>query len=346
MTDTNPRVSVIMPVYNGARWIESAVRSVIEQSVTDLEVVIIDDGSFDKTPEIIAKLAATDKRVRSLRKENSGIAESLNQGIAAARGEWICRLDADDLALPDRIERQLALIAANPSAVLVGGDLVTIDSEGNTVKAYGYPTTHDRLVKQLVNGGRFFAHSSIMFRRDRAVAVGGYRPRITRAEDHDLWMRLAETGTLHGVGSEVIRYRLHEAQVSYSDGGIRQALDRMIAVTSYHLRRFGQVDPVDGTETEFAAFRAFVEERAAISGLADLIAFRSSLSKRRHEAGPRAVLACISRTFLTKPWLVLRLVLSTIGVSRTALRTAQSWMKRPSPTPTVQKEPDASPNTR
>ena len=339
----DPRVSVVMPVYNGARWLESAVRSVIEQSVTDLELVIVDDGSFDRTPEIIAKFAATDKRVRPLRKGNSGIADSLNQGIAAARGEWICRLDADDLSLPDRIERQLALAAVNPTAVLVGGDLVTIDSEGNAVRTYSYPTTHDRLVKQLVNGGRFFAHSAIMFRRDSAVAVGGYRPRITRAEDHDLWMRLAETGTLHGVGAEVIRYRLHEAQASYLDGGIRQALDKLIAVTSHHLRRFGQVDPVDGSEPEFAAFGAFVEQRAAASRLADVIGLRVGLAKHRREAGTGAALAGLARTGLVDPGLLLHFVLGTFGADRTAVKAAQCWMKRRPPTMADQKEPKADP---
>lgn len=324
----SPRVSVLMPVYNGERWLESSVRSVIEQSFTDLELVIVDDGSLDSTPEIISKLAASDKRIRPLRKVNSGIADSLNQGIAEARGEWICRLDADDLSLPDRIERQLALAAANPSSALVGGDLVTIDTEGNAVRTYRYPTAHDQLEKQLINGGRFFAHSAIMFRKDLALAVGGYRPRITRAEDHDLWMRLAETGTIHGVGSEVICYRLHESQASYLDGGIRQALDKLIAVTSYHLRRFRQADPVDGSELEFAAFRTLVEQCATSSRLADVIGLRVALAKYRNKASTSAALARLARTALIDPGLLLRFVLVTIGADRTAVRAARAWMKQ------------------
>jgi glycosyltransferase involved in cell wall biosynthesis len=335
-----------MPVYNGERWLESSALSVIEQNFSDLELVIVDDGSLDKTPDIVAELTAADRRVRSLRKENSGIADSLNQGIAAARGEWICRLDADDLALPDRIERQLALATANPSAVLIGGDLATIDSDGSVVRAYSYPTEHNRLVKQLVHGGRFFAHSAIMFRRDRAVALGGYRRRITRAEDHDLWMRLAETGTLHSVGTKVIHYRLHEAQASYLDGGIRQSIDKLIAVTSYHLRRLGQADPVDGSDLEFSKYRSFVEERAAASRLADLITFQVQLAKKRREAGTGVALAGIARAALIDPSLILRLVRSTLGADRTAIEAAQCWMKLRPPRLADPKVPTVDPGPR
>lgn len=338
-----PSVSVVMPVYNGARWLESSARSVIEQSVTDLELVIVDDGSIDRTPQIIARLAAADKRIRPLRKENSGIADSLNLGIAVARGRWICRLDADDLASPDRIERQLKLAKSIPSAVLIGGDHLTVDSEGNALRPFSYPTAHTKLLKQLLDGGRFFAHSSIMFRRDKAIAVGGYRPRISKAEDHDLWMRLAEVGTFHGVGAQVIKYRLHDAQTSYQDGGVRQALDKLIAVTSYHLRRFGYADPVDGSDAEFESFRVFVEERARARRFPEEIGVRILLSRLRREVGNGSLFASLVQIFFSDPALVFRLVLSRIGADTTALRTAQAWMKQLSPKPMAADRPGADP---
>ena len=300
--------------------------SVIGQSFTDIELVIVDDGSADGTADIVERFRAKDRRVRSLRKANSGIADSLNQGIELARGHWICRLDADDIAMSDRIEKQLSLAAAHPSAALVGGDLVTINSEGNAVRRYRYPTTHDQLVKQLVNGGRFFAHSTTMFRRDLALAVGGYRPRISRAEDHDLWMRLADVGTLHGVGTEVVRYRLHDEQTSYHDGGIRQALDKLVAVCSYHLRHLGEPDPVEGSEAEFAAFRALVEQRAEAFRHFDLISLRVGLAKNRRTVGTNAVLSGLLRTGLSDPDLLLRLILLMFGANRISDKIARDWI--------------------
>ena len=181
-----PSVSVLMSCYNAARWLGEAIESVLRQTHTDFEFIIVDDGSKDDTPTILQRYSASDARIVIITKPNTGLGDSLNVGIRQVRGDWIARLDADDICEPTRLARQLELAQSNPSLVFVGSGLVIIDEHGAKLAIHHYPTRHTALLRQLRQMRKFPPHSSAMFRTTAARSIGGYRTRIRRAQDWDL----------------------------------------------------------------------------------------------------------------------------------------------------------------
>src|SRR5947207_3955675 len=124
----DPQMSVLMPVYNAKRYIDRAISSILEQTVADFEFVIIDDGSIDGTSHLLERFAKTDKRIRLIRQENTGLTRALNRGLGEARGELVVRMDADDVAHPRRLEIQARFLAQNPDCLAVGASILMIDS--------------------------------------------------------------------------------------------------------------------------------------------------------------------------------------------------------------------------
>src|SRR5262249_27985914 len=139
MPEPLPLVSVVMNVRNGAAYLQRAIDSVLTQTLHDLELVIVDDGSSDTTPAIIAAAAAADPRVRAFRQEPAGISVAGNRGVAEARSDLIARLDADDIALPDRLERQAAWLEAHREVAVLGGWITGIDPQDRKLRVYQYP---------------------------------------------------------------------------------------------------------------------------------------------------------------------------------------------------------------
>ena len=209
-----PRVSCLLPVYNGAAFIEEAVRSIQRQSFTDFEVVVVDDGSTDATPEILARIAADDARVRVHRQANGGIVAALNAGLRLCRGEYVARMDADDMALPDRFAVQVRHLDTHPKCVLVGGVAKEVAPDGSTESR----TTggRHRLTDLSVFPPKVAVsmHPLIMVRRAALVEVGGYRSDFPHAEDYDLFIRLAKLGTIENPDEDVLIYRRHEGAIS------------------------------------------------------------------------------------------------------------------------------------
>lgn len=212
-----PRISVLMPVFNGGAYLEAAIASVLTQSFTDLELVIVDDGSTDHSCEIVNARVASDSRLRLLRKANSGIAETLNLGLAEARGDWIARLDADDLMLPRRLERQLAFLEANADVVAVGSyyDLINEAGERRATR-YPLPRTRDELARYLEARELLtFTHPTMTYRRDLAMTLGGYRRELEPCEDADLFARMLAAGGTILIQPEVLTlYRVHGGSIS------------------------------------------------------------------------------------------------------------------------------------
>src|ERR1700678_3713440 len=133
-----PRVSVLLPCYNGESYLEEAARSILDQSFIDFELIVIDDGSYDSSSEILARLSAEDVRMRVITKPNGGIVSALNAGLALCRGEYVARMDADDIAFRNRFEFQVKYLDDHPECVLVGGyALNTPRPEANTVRMNG-----------------------------------------------------------------------------------------------------------------------------------------------------------------------------------------------------------------
>ena len=141
-----PRISVVLPVRNGAAFLEQALESVLSQTLRELELIVVDDGSTDRTPEILARAAVRDRRVRLLSGGSSGVVPALNEGCAAAAAPFIARLDADDVALPERLEQQVAVLDAHPEVGLVGGAYFAIDAAGGRRATFRLPT-HDAALR-------------------------------------------------------------------------------------------------------------------------------------------------------------------------------------------------------
>lgn len=208
-----PRVSVVMAVWNGARYLEKAVQSILTQTFTDFEFVIIDDGSTDSTPEKLQRYRAADRRIRVYHQENAGLTRSLNRGFALAQGEYLARMDCDDIAFLDRFERQVEFLDRHPQVALVGSSVVRIDESGREIKRSDCPTSHAEIVRALADYN-CFTHSTVMLQKDKLTAVGGYREAYRHAEDYDLWVRLAERYELANLAEPLLYYRVYANQIS------------------------------------------------------------------------------------------------------------------------------------
>jgi glycosyltransferase involved in cell wall biosynthesis len=229
-----------MPVRNGARWLRQAVDSVLNQEFRDFELVIIDDGSDDDTVGLLDR-CARDDRVRVLRQPPQGIAAALNRGIAAARAPCLARLDADDVARPDRLARQLGFLERHDRVDLVGSAAQVIDEVGTVIGCVAPPTDSGKLARHLRRGNPI-VHSSIMMRADAVRRVGGYRNAFGAAEDYDLWLRMAENAGIANLPERLVALRRHDASVSRRNA-VRQAFSVRLAQRSAAARRTGASDP-------------------------------------------------------------------------------------------------------
>jgi hypothetical protein len=208
-----PRVSVVMAVRDGASYLEKAVDSILAQTFTDFEFVIIDDGSTDSTPEVLQRYQAADPRVRVHHQVNAGLTPSLNRGCGRARGPYLARMDADDVAFLDRLERQVEFLDRHPRVALVGSAVVRIDELGREIKRNVCPTSHAEIIRALAEYN-CFTHPTVMLRKDMLAAVGGYREAYRQAQDYDLWLRLGERYELANLGDPLLYYRVYASQVS------------------------------------------------------------------------------------------------------------------------------------
>jgi glycosyltransferase involved in cell wall biosynthesis len=210
-----PAVSVLMPVYNGERFIREAVASVLGQTWRDLELVVVDDGSSDRSLDIVE--AFRDPRIRNVSIGRSGISAALNAGLARCRAPFVARLDSDDVMEPRRLERQLDFLRARPR---LGGcaSYYWIIDEAGIVKGFQDPSllSLEDVDLQLRSGGRLiYAHPTIMFRREAVLDVGGYDSAFDGSEDVELILRMYEAGWPMLVQPErLTRFRVHPGSIS------------------------------------------------------------------------------------------------------------------------------------
>ena len=243
LSDDSPAVSVLMPVHNGVAWVLGAIDSVLRQSLTDLELVIVDDGSTDGSPEAIDCLVRRDRRIRVLRQRHLGVAAALNRGLEAARAPLVARLDADDTAETTRLARQAAFLEHRRDVGLVGTWAYEIDGYGR-VRGRRTPDTDSRSLKRWLEEGNPFIHSSVMARTELLRALGGYRAAFQAAEDYDLWLRVAEVSEVANLPEFLVSYRMHTRGVSRRDG-LRQAFSVRLAQRASTARRERANDPAD-----------------------------------------------------------------------------------------------------
>lgn len=236
-------ITVIMPVFNGSKYLHHSIRSILNQNFRDFEFLIINDGSSDDSEQIIKKYMKKDKRIKYIYKNHGGITDTLNFGMGQAKGKWIARIDSDDLSSKDRFEKQLNIVTQDNSIVLCGTNLINIDANNNEISRYKYPAHHFKLVYRLFHGKPFFPHSSAFFSRDVALKVGGYRTPIKRAQDWDLWIRMSNQGNISCSSEYLTFIRKHSDQATtYSSN--EQLLYSKLSVVSFLVARENIKDPI------------------------------------------------------------------------------------------------------
>ena len=215
---TAPRVTVLMPVYNGADYLAESIETILGQTLRDFEFLIINDGSRDGSQAILEGYAARDPRIRLLRQDNMGLAATLNKGLALAQGEFVARQDQDDLSLPDRLAKQLAYLEAHPDCVLLGTRASIMADRTPTERAHDHPAFNTVLKLDLLFNNPF-VHSSVMLRRERVLALGGYCTDRSRQppEDYELWARIGRACRVANLPERLLVYR--EAAQSMSRTG-------------------------------------------------------------------------------------------------------------------------------
>jgi glycosyltransferase involved in cell wall biosynthesis len=230
----NPAISVLMPVYNAARYLREAIASIQAQTASDFEYLCVDDGSTDESPAILAELARSDPRLRIITKSNGGVTSALNAGLAVARGEFVARMDADDIADPARFQEQLDYMRQHPECAAVGCLVIHTDSAGKERDRSRAYLTHEQITQCLWNGNSSaLPHYGAFIRRSMLTQVGNYREQFRTAQDLDLFLRLSEIGKLANVPHYLMRYREHEHSVGATKSKNQAANAREILRQAY-----------------------------------------------------------------------------------------------------------------
>lgn len=287
-----PRVSWLMPVRNGEVYLESCLASVRAQTRTDYELVIVDDASSDSTPDLVAAAARTDPRIRHIRlTTRGGIVGALNTGLEAAQAELIARIDCDDLALPTRLDLQVAYLEAHPEVVAVGGRILFIDEDGDELGSPVPVMGHEAIdAFHLTGRGGALCHGASVFRRAAVVGIGAYRPEFSSAEDLDLFLRLAEVGRLANMPEVIHKVRLHPLSHSLDTRADQRQQSRK-ALQDAHRRRGDQFNEAD--------FR-FPEPVADTFGSEEFFARFALAHDRLHAARKHALRQVLREPFKTR----------------------------------------------
>ena len=241
---TVPTVSVVMSVRNGGAFLREAVESILQQSFRDFEFVIIDDGSTDESGSVLDRYQKSDSRVQVFHQENRGLIESLNRGCRLSRGKYIARMDADDIALNDRLERQVKWMEEHQSLGALGGAVELISATGKSLGIYPHPCESREIALALADGDCAIWHPTAFIRKNVFLSVGGYRPIVVDAEDYDLWLRVADRFELANLEAVVLKYRVHSSQVSIRKHE-QQTLSCFAARAAALSRKKGNPDPLE-----------------------------------------------------------------------------------------------------
>jgi len=232
-----PAVSVIMPVHNGQLTLSEAVNSILAQTFGDFELIAIDDGSTDQSLSILKKFAAEDPRVRIISRPNTGIAGALNDAISQSSGEFLARMDADDISLPQRFEKQIAFMREHPEVVLLGSRVLLVEPFGTPLYETNHETENEKIAAELLRGvGWAVVHPVAMMRATAVRAAGGYRADRVPIEDLDLFLRLSEIGSLANLPDVLLHYRQHLESTNHKRFHEQEAKKRVCVADAY-LRR-------------------------------------------------------------------------------------------------------------
>ena len=261
MNSHDPAVSVLVAVRNGEEFLEAALASLAAQTFSDFEIVIVDNGSTDRTAQIMSGWEKRDPRLRAFHHDRPGLSGSLILAASHARAPLLARLDADDIALPERLAVQYAAMSDRPSLGLIGSWVELIDLDGRRIGERRLLVSDGKL-RAFLQTGNPFCHSTIMMRRDAYERAGGYRPGLRICEDFDLWCRMAEVAELANIDQALVRYRLHDTSMSVRQP-LRMAITDQCILAAGRARRQGLAEPFNnGTPRLRSALRILGVERS------------------------------------------------------------------------------------
>lgn len=202
-----PKISVVMSVYNGEKFLKESVSSILNQTYRDFEFIIIDDGSTDSSLEILRDFKKEDSRIKLVSRENKGLTRSLNEGIKLAQGEYIARMDSDDISMPERFEKQIAFLEKNKDIALCGTWAINIDENGNEIGKYKTPIMSKEIKKTILFHNPFI-HPSVMIRKEIINNIGVYNEKIKYAQDYEYWLRVIKKNKVANLDDFLLKYRI------------------------------------------------------------------------------------------------------------------------------------------
>jgi glycosyltransferase involved in cell wall biosynthesis len=209
------KITVLMPAYNAGKYIREAIESVLAQTYQDFELLIVNDGSTDDT--VCAVLSINDPRIVLVNKEHEGIAAALNTGLRLADTYYIARFDADDICMPDRLEKQFNFLEDHPDYVMVGSDAEYILENGDFLFSFKCIAHSNEEILQNMYVYCPFIHSSVMYKRDEVIKAGGYNVHAHNFEDYLLWTSLAKTGKLQNLREPLLKVRFNPTSITIDE---------------------------------------------------------------------------------------------------------------------------------
>jgi glycosyltransferase involved in cell wall biosynthesis len=234
-----PAVTVLMPVYNADRFVAETVETILAQTFRDFEFLIINDGSTDRSLEILQGYANRDPRIRLVSRPNTGYVAALNEGLGLNRSEFLARIDADDLTDPRRLELQVARMRGEPDLVALGSCALAIDEDGLPLGDYSVPLTHEEIEAHHLRGSSAIHHPAVMLRPEAVKRVGGYRRELMPCEDFDLWLRLGEVGRVANLPETLLTKRLFAGSAVASNLEKQEKLVKQILDETWLRRGLG-----------------------------------------------------------------------------------------------------------
>jgi len=328
---TSPRVSVLMAVYNGARFLREAVDSVLGQTLADLELIVVDDASTDDTPAILDSYG--DPRLVRLRKErNVGPYRARNWALPRCRGQYIAPMDADDVSMPTRLEKQARYLDEHPEVVLVSANMEVTDEAGRHLDQTDSAGDPGAIAWELLFYNRGAGHGQVMFRRDTLLKIGGYPVNHRYSQDYALWLSMLEQGRVAVLPDVLLKYRRHGSSV-----GVRDKEEQEAYAVAISRGALGKVLGAPLPEAEVRKLRDFWSGTSLVQG--DVGSISETLRRVRkaflESRGPadgrrarsRAVRRATAKRFLA--WSQTCGALSQPGMKLACLWEALGWAAGP-----------------
>ncbi len=228
--NNEPLVSVVMPAYNAEEYIGEAIESILAQTYKDFEFIIVDDGSKDRTKEIINEYTKKDNRIKVfVQEKNLGISAALNRGISEAKGKYIVRMDTDDYSYPTRIETQVNFMETHPKVVVSGAAIQICDEKLNLLHVRTYNPT-DKAIRKNIFKYNPFAHPATIWRKEELITAGVYNKDLCDVEDYDLYFRVGKLGEFYNLNDILLKYRQSSKGISQTKAKRQQKLTLYIRI--------------------------------------------------------------------------------------------------------------------